>query len=88
MLLPPKSSVICHAKGHITCRCPQRALVIEFEDDILLEDVDELLVIDPLKLNYEDDSFVMYDNDFLLDGNQVYVMRWMFSTPSDNDACK
>ena len=35
----------CHVKGHIASHCPQRALVINCEDDRLLEGTDELLVM-------------------------------------------
>ena len=39
----------CHAKGHIASRCPQHALLIDCVDDYLLEDIDQLLVVDPLE---------------------------------------
>ena len=53
----------CHARGHIASHCPQRTLVIEFKDDSFFEDTDELLVMDLLEPDYEDDPFVMYEDD-------------------------
>ena len=54
----------CHAKGHITSRCPQRALIFDCDNDSLLEDTDELLVMDILEPDYDKDYSVMYEDDY------------------------
>ena len=56
----------CHTKYYIVSRCPQCALVIDCVDDNLVENTDELLVIDPLELNYDDGPSLMYEDNFPL----------------------
>jgi len=51
------------AKSHIASRRSQRALVIDYEDDSLLENTDELLVMDPLDPDYDEYPSVMYEDN-------------------------
>ena len=88
---PFTSQIECHhyhVKGHIAFRCPQCTLVIETEDDSLLEDTNELLVMDPLELDYEDDPFMMYVDNSLLDKDYHSVMRCILSTSNNSDSWK
>ena len=64
--LPFTSHIECyyyHAKGYIASHCLQYALVIDCEDDSLFEDIDGLLVMDPLEHDYDKDPSVMYEDD-------------------------
>jgi len=77
----------CHSKGHVDSRYPQCASVIDCEDDSLLGDVDELLVIHPLELDYNEDPSVMYQDDSPLDEDYLLVMRCTTDNDSDSWKC-
>jgi len=86
---PFTSKIECHhcrAKGNISYHCPQHALAIDYEDDSLLEDTDELLVMHPLEIDCDDDLSVMYEDDFLLDEDFLSVMRCILSTSNNSDS--
>jgi len=51
----------------------------------LLEDTDELLVIDPLELDYVEGSSAMYEDGFSLDEDYLSIMRYILFTPNDSD---
>ena len=67
----------CHYKGHISSRCPQRALALDVEQSSL-EDEDQ--IVDPL--DYSGDEDDLHDN-FDVEAC-VGVVRCMLSTTVDN----
>ena len=53
------SSIVCHKchhKGHIASRCPQRALTLDVEHNILENEKDQ--IIDPLDYSGDEDDFM------------------------------
>ena len=72
----------CHHKGYIASHCPQRALTLDVEQNILENEEDQ--IIDPLDYSGdEDDLHENCDEDAC-----VGVVRSVLSTTVDNDHWK
>ena len=52
------------------------------------ENIDKLLMMNPLKPDYDEDLSVMYKKDFSFDEDHLSVMRYVLSTPSDSHSWK
>ena len=72
----------CHHKGHITSRCPQRALALDVEYSSLEDEEDQ--IVDPLDY-FGDEDDLHEDCD---DNVCVGVVRCVLSTTVDNDNWK
>ncbi|XP_028755921.1 uncharacterized protein LOC114715291 [Neltuma alba] len=74
----------CHSKGHIASKCPQRALLIESQDDALLES-EPNVVIDPVDIPSDVDDEINCDDMPL---GHLGVMRCLLTVPMPDDLWK
>ncbi|XP_028790924.1 uncharacterized protein LOC114746810 [Neltuma alba] len=74
----------CHSKGHIASKCPQRALLIESQDDALLES-EPNVVIDPVDIPSNVDEEINCDD---MPSGHLGVMRCLLTVPTLDNSWK